>query len=55
MFEGTGLAELTVFEVSWVGVQRPRNNGKLDLLKLLALDASPLRQALFRFLENLTL
>ena len=45
----------TIFEITRVGVQSPRDNSELDLLELLALDPGPLRQSLFGFAEHLTL
>ena len=47
---------LTILEISWAGrVQRPRNNGKLDLLELLALDTGPFRKPFLGFSKDLTL
>lgn len=48
-------ARRTIFEITWVGIESPGDSGELDLLKLLALDPSPLRQSFFGLAEHLTL
>ena len=46
---------LTVFQISWFRVVSTSNNGKLDLLKALALEASALLKTLLCVCEFLTL
>lgn len=47
---------LTILEISRTGrVQGPRDNGKLDLLELLALDTGPFGKPFLGFSEDLTL
>ena len=47
---------LTILEISWAGrVQGPRDNGKLDLLELLALDTGSFGKPFLGFPEDLTL
>lgn len=46
---------LTIFKILGVGEGSTGDDGKLDLLKWLALDARPLGQTFLGLLENLTL
>lgn len=46
---------LTIVQIGRLGINRPLNDGKSDLVELFAFDADSLRQACFGILECLVL